>query len=89
MTLSSAGSVAGSNFAIQVRDVDTEGFEGLLGEILLAEADERNVKAGRVEPWNHPAKRRLTPCIREPSHPRWSQTCRIFSRRPGAGEVTG
>src|SRR3972149_8095693 len=27
------------------------------------------------------AKRRLTPCIRDPSHPRWSQTCSTLSRR--------
>src|SRR3954453_20892279 len=25
--------------------------------------------------------KRLTPCIRDPSHPRWSQTCRTLSGR--------
>src|SRR4029079_4208531 len=33
------------------------------------------------------ANRRLTPCMREPSHPRWSHTWRTFRGRPAAGGV--
>ena len=55
---------------VQVRDVDAERFERFLREILLPQADERDIEALAVETRNHPAKSRFTPCIRDPSQPR-------------------
>ncbi len=35
------------------------------------------------------ANRRFTPCMRDPSQPRWSHTCRTFSLRSAIGDPPG
>ena len=59
-TFSSAGSVAGSNLdRCEVGDVDAERFERVFGQILLAQADQRDVEPRRVEARNHPREQPL------------------------------
>ena len=44
---------------VQVLDVDAEAVERLLGQVLLSQADQRDVEAGRVEPRDHPREQAL------------------------------
>ena len=73
----------GSNLPrVQVGDVDAELLERVFRRVLLAQAHERHVETrSRSKRGIIHANSRLTPCMRDPSHPRWSQTWTMFSGR--------
>ena len=58
-----------------------ERLERLLREVLPAQADQRHLESAGSNRGIIQLNRRLTPCIRDPSQPRWSQTCRTFNGR--------